>query len=120
LQDALRALNGAAPVQHVFCHVVGTKDGAVFVGQCNGTAERIEGFSHPLAHDGADIEHFADRHRPPQMREQRFVKPEDAEAFAERFGGELCPRRDNEKNRRVTGDSSQVAPSTSAHHYGFC
>jgi hypothetical protein len=44
--------------------------GAVFVGQYDGTAERIEGFGHPRAHDSADIEHVADRHRAPKMRQQ--------------------------------------------------
>jgi hypothetical protein len=36
LQDALRALNWAALVKHVFGHAVGMKDGAVFVGQYDG------------------------------------------------------------------------------------
>jgi hypothetical protein len=44
------------------------ENGAVFVGQHDSTAERIEGFGHPCTLDGADIEHVADHHRTPQMR----------------------------------------------------
>jgi hypothetical protein len=50
------------------------KDGAVFIGQKDSTAERIEGFGHPRAHDSADIEQVVDRYRPPQMREQQLAK----------------------------------------------
>ncbi len=74
MQDALGALNGAALAQHVLRRAVGMQDSAVFVGQYDGTAERIEGFSHPRALDGADIEHLADRHRAPQMRQQQLAK----------------------------------------------
>ena len=42
MQDALRAVNRAALVQHVFCRVVGMKDGAMFVGQQDGAPKRIE------------------------------------------------------------------------------
>jgi hypothetical protein len=53
---------------------VGVKDGAVFVSQQHSTAESIEGFGHPRALDRTDIEHFADRHRPAQMRQQQLSK----------------------------------------------
>jgi hypothetical protein len=74
LQDALGALNGATLVQHGLPRAVGVKDAAGFVNQHDGTAERIEGFGHPCTLDGADIEHVADRHRPPQMRQQQLAK----------------------------------------------
>jgi hypothetical protein len=74
LQDAFGALNGAAFVQHLLSRVVGVQDSAAFVGQHDGAAEYIEGFGHARALDGADIEHFADRHGAPQMRQQKLSK----------------------------------------------
>jgi hypothetical protein len=68
LAGCLRALYGAALVQHMFCRTVGMQDGAVFVGQHDGTAERIKGFGHPRARDGADIVHLADHHRALSLR----------------------------------------------------
>src|SRR5215831_2804311 len=50
------------------------EDSAVFVGQHDGTAERIESFGHPGALDGADIEHPADRDCATQMRQQQLSK----------------------------------------------
>jgi hypothetical protein len=45
------------------------QDGAVFVGQHDGTSERIESFGHARTLDGADIEHLADRHCAAQVRQ---------------------------------------------------
>ncbi len=50
------------------------QDGAVFVGQHDGTAERIEGFGHPRAHDGADIEHLADSPRAADAATTAFAR----------------------------------------------
>src|SRR6266481_7735189 len=50
------------------------EDRAVFVGQDDGTTECVEGFGHPRACDGADIEYITDRHRAPQMRQQQLSK----------------------------------------------
>jgi hypothetical protein len=50
--DALAALDGAALVQHVLRRAVGMQDGALFVGQHDGTAKRLEGFNHPRTRDG--------------------------------------------------------------------
>jgi hypothetical protein len=57
-------------VEHVLRRAVGVKDAAAFVDQHDGTAERVEGFGHPCTLDGANIEHVADRHCPPQMGQQ--------------------------------------------------
>jgi hypothetical protein len=46
----------------------------MFVDQQDGTAERVEGFGHPLAHDGPNIEHIANRHRTPNMRQQQLCQ----------------------------------------------
>jgi hypothetical protein len=87
---------------------VGMKDGAVFVGQYDGTAERIQGFGHPLAHDGADIEHLADCDCPPQMRQQQLSKlnlalGDGALAFvpADTEGGKMHWLVDQEEHHEV-------------------
>jgi hypothetical protein len=108
LQSALRALNKAALVQQLFCRAIGMKDGAMFVGQQDGTPKRIDGFRHPLAHDGSDIKHLADRHLPPQMRQQQLLSSISRSVMRPCLSFRPTPNRD-----RCTGSPIKTSVITS-------